>query len=84
MTAPWPVVESGDLAIIRGLLLHSDMLAAVSAHQLQHEIELGELCPLALPMPHTQRSIGMTCRVGSLHSPAAAALMGFIREVSRV
>lgn len=84
MTAPWPVVESGDLAIIRGLLLHSDMLAAVSAHQLQHEIELGELCPLVLPMPHTQRSIGMTCRVGSLHSPAAAALMGFIREVSRV
>ncbi|WP_420846540.1 hypothetical protein [Mixta mediterraneensis] len=28
MQTPQPVVESGDLAIVRGLLLNSDMMAA--------------------------------------------------------
>ena len=32
--APKPAVETGDLAVLRGLLLESDMLTAISAHQL--------------------------------------------------
>jgi len=81
LPAPRPVVESADLAIIRGLLLHSDMLAAVSAHQLAHEIASDELRRLPLPLPGTTRDIGLTYRNGCLHSPAAAALMACIREV---
>lgn len=81
MAAPWPVVESGDLATIRGLLLRSDMLAAVSAHQLEHEIASGELCRLPVPLPQTTRAIGLTYRSGCLHSPVSAALMQSIREV---
>lgn len=78
---PRPVVESGDMAIIRGLLLRSDMLAAVSAHQLEPEISSGELCILPLELKHTTRAIGLTSRTASLHSPAAQALMAMIREV---
>ncbi|WP_437883090.1 LysR family transcriptional regulator [Pseudomonas sp. LRF_L74] len=81
MAAPWPVVESGDLAIIRGLLLESDMLAAVSTHQLEYEIDSGELCALPLQLNDTTRPIGMTYRNGCLHSPVAAALMTCVREV---
>jgi len=47
---PRPMVESGDMSIIRGLLLRSDMLAAVSTHQLEHEIASGELCILPLEL----------------------------------
>lgn len=83
MPAPWPVVESGDLAIIRGLLLRSDMLAAVSAHQLEGEIASGELCVLPLQLKQTTRAIGLTYRSASLHSPAAQALMDSIRTVIR-
>jgi LysR family transcriptional regulator, regulator for genes of the gallate degradation pathway len=81
LAGPRPVVESADLAIIRGLLLYSDMLAAVSEHQLAHEIASGELQRLPLALPDTERAIGLTCRNGCLHSPAAAALMACIRQV---
>ena len=81
LAAPWPVVETGDLAVIRGLLLNSDMVAAVSAHQLGHEIVTGELQRLPLALHGTERAIGLMQRVGCLQSPVAAALMACIREV---
>ncbi|UCM29516.1 LysR family transcriptional regulator [Pseudomonas sp. PS1(2021)] len=81
LSAPWPVVESGDLAIIRGLLVRSDMLAAVSAHQLGYEIASGELQRLPLALPGTTRAIGLMQRAGCLQSPAASALMACIRQV---
>lgn len=80
---PRPVVESADMAIIRGLLLRSDMLAAVSAHQLEQEIASGELCILPLELKQTTRAIGLTSRNGCLHSPVAQALMDMIRRVIR-
>ena len=80
---PRPRVESGDMAIIRGLLLRSDMLAAVSAHQLEQEIASGELCILPLTLKQTTRAIGLTYRNGCLHSPVAKALMDTIRRVIR-
>lgn len=83
IASPIPVVETGDLALIRGLLLQSDMLAAVSAHQLEHEIASGELEALPLPLRHTTRPIGLICRAGGLHAPPAAALMEQIRDVIR-
>jgi len=83
IAAPRPVVESADMAIIRGLLLRSDMLAAVSAHQLEQEIASGELCILPLRLPQTTRDIGLTYRNASLHSPVAQALMDMIRRVIR-
>ncbi len=78
--APDPVVESGDLAIVRGLLLDSDMLAAVSAKQLQHELDSGELVSLDVDLADTRRPIGITFRAGSLLSPAASAMIEAIRS----
>ncbi len=83
MDVPLPVVESGDLAIVRGLLLNSDMVAAVSSHQLEYELSAGILKPLRLNLPDTRRQIGLTFRQGALHSPAATALLQCISEVVR-
>lgn len=78
---PKPVVETGDLAILRGLLLNSDMLAAVSAHQLQYEIDSTELVRLPVQLQHTTRPIGLIYRAAALQSPASRALLSKIREV---
>lgn len=81
--APEPVVETGDMAIIRGLLMRSDMLAIVSEHQLEYEIASGELQRLDLPLQDTHRAIGLIYRTNGLHSPAAEALIKKIREVTQ-
>lgn len=83
MNEPQPVVESGDLAIVRGLLLNSDMVAAVSSHQLEYELRAGILMPLQLNLPNTRREIGFTFRQGALHSPATQALLRSINETLR-
>lgn len=77
---PVPVVETGDLALIRGLLLQSDMLAVVSAHQLEYEIANGTLQRLPVRLTHTDRAIGLIYRAGALHSPAALTLMEQVRK----
>jgi LysR family transcriptional regulator of gallate degradation len=80
IAAPQAVVETGDLAMVRGLLLGSDLLAAVSVHQLEHELRSGLLRQLPLTLPDTSRDIGLTYRSGCLHSPAAQALIDCLRE----
>jgi LysR family transcriptional regulator of gallate degradation len=74
-------VESGDMAIIRGLLMRSDMLAAVSMHQLEQEIASGELCRLDVQLQQTTRPIGLIYRNACLHSAVAEAAMNAIRQV---
>jgi LysR family transcriptional regulator of gallate degradation len=81
LAPPVPAVETADLAMIRGLLLQSDMVAALSAHQMQYECELGQLAVLDVPMPDTERDIGLTMRAFADPSPAARKLIDAIREV---
>lgn len=78
---PAGVVESGDLAVIRGLLTKSEIVAAVSAHQLQYEIDSGELVELAPPLENTSRPIGLIYRKGFVPSPVVESLMNCIRDV---
>lgn len=78
---PTGVVESGDLAVIRGLLTQSEIVAAVSAHQLQYEIDSGELVELAPPLENTSRPIGLIYRKGFVPSPVVESLMNCIRDV---
>jgi len=75
MTPPWPAVETGDLALLRGLLISSDMLTVLSAHQLRHEINSGQLIALPFKMPGMGRSIGTMLRKGAQLSPGAKALL---------
>ena len=78
---PIPAVETGDLAVLRGLLIESDMVTAISAHQLRYEIRDGSLVVLDFPLALTRRQIGLTQREGCFPSPGARALMDEIRQV---
>lgn len=78
---PVPAVETGDLAMLRGLLLESDMVTAISAHQLRYEIIDESLVVLDFPLEQTRRDIGITQRIGCFPSPGARALMQKIRDV---
>ena len=80
-TPPTPAVETGDLAVLRGLLLESDMLTAISAHQLRYEIRDGSLVVLDFPLAQTRREIGLSLRFGAYPAPGAKALMDEIRGV---
>jgi LysR family transcriptional regulator of gallate degradation len=79
---PQPAVETGDLALLRGLLLSSDMLTVLSAHQLHYEIETGQLAVLRFPMQGMARQIGVTSRAGAHLSPGANALLDELRAVA--
>lgn len=78
---PAPAVETGDLALLRGLLLASDMLTVLSAHQLHHEVRTGQLVVLPFEMPGMERNIGVTTRRGAHLSPGARALLA---EIDRI
>jgi LysR family transcriptional regulator of gallate degradation len=80
---PSPAVETGDLALLRGLLVSSDMLTVLSAHQLHHEVRTGQLVVLPFEMPGMERSIGITTRKNAHLSPGAYALLAEIEAISK-
>jgi LysR family transcriptional regulator of gallate degradation len=82
-TPPWPAVETGDLALLRGLLTSSNMLTVLSAHQLHHEINTGLLVALPFEMPGMGREIGTMLRKGAHLSPGANALLAEIKQIGK-
>lgn len=74
-SVPQPSVETGDLALLRGILLQSDMLTAISAQQLHYEIAWGHAKVLPIGLAETRRSIGIAQRQGALPSPGARVLL---------
>jgi LysR family transcriptional regulator of gallate degradation len=81
MAPPAPSVETGDLALVRGLLLASDMLTALSLHQLYHEFRTGQLVELRFALPGMEREIGITTRRGAHLSPGASALIDELQRL---
>jgi LysR family transcriptional regulator of gallate degradation len=77
---PDVVVETSDLAVLRGVLLNSDLLTAISPRQLSYELGAGVLTVLPVPLHDTRRVIGITRRTDSLASPGATILM---EEIAR-
>lgn len=81
---PEVVLETSDLAVLRGVLLESDLLTAISPRQLFYEFEARLLTVLPVPLPETRRRIGITQRIDSHPSPGATLLMAEIRRLSPV
>jgi LysR family transcriptional regulator of gallate degradation len=79
---PTPTVETGDLALLRGLLMGSDMLTVLSAHQLHYEVAASALVVLPFDMPGLERSIGVMTRKGTQLAPGARALLDEMEAVS--
>ncbi|MDY7549132.1 LysR family transcriptional regulator [Glaciimonas sp. CA11.2] len=82
--SPQPAAETGDLALLRGLLVSSDMITVLSAHQLHYEITTGQLTVLRFPMDGLNRQIGVTTRAGAYLSPGANALLAELQSVAKI
>lgn len=80
MPPPDVVLETSDLAVLRGTLLESDLFTAISPRQLYYELDAALLQVLPVPLPETERRIGITQRVDSHPSPGASLLMAEIRR----
>lgn len=81
LAPPVPAVETSDLAMLRGVLLNTDQVTAISPSQLEYEIAAGMLMVLDIPLPNTTRVIGITQRADTSCSPGATALMAVIRRL---
>jgi LysR family transcriptional regulator of gallate degradation len=79
MAPPDVRLETSDLAVLRGVLLESDLLTGISPRQLYYELEQAALVTLPITLPETAREIGITRRTGSQPSPGAALLMDQLR-----
>ena len=79
---PRGLVESSSLILIRGLLLGSDRLTLVSAHQIQHEERMGTLQRLPIDLDHTARPIGTTVRRGWHPTATQLLFLDLLRKAS--
>jgi LysR family transcriptional regulator of gallate degradation len=79
---PRAAVETSDLSMVRGMLLTSDLVTAISPQQFDHELQTGVLAVLAIPLPETSRTIGITHRADAHPSTAATVLMSELRNVA--
>jgi LysR family transcriptional regulator, regulator for genes of the gallate degradation pathway len=75
LAPPNVVVETSDLAVMRGVLVQSDLLTAISARQLAYELDAGLVRELPFELPETERVIGITRRADSVSWPGARLLM---------
>jgi len=82
LNPPKGLVESSSLVLIRGLLLGSDRLTLVSAHQIQHEERMGILQRLPLNLDHTARPIGTTVRRGWHPTATQLLFLDLLRQAS--
>lgn len=78
--APVESLVSNSPAVIRASLLDSDRLALVPPALMARELALGLVQPVAVPVPGTERPIGMTLRVDQQPSAALLALLALLRQ----
>lgn len=85
-TPPPGLVESSSLVLIRGLLLGSNRLTLISAHQVRHEREQGLLVTLPVDMSRigqpVGRPIGLTLRRDWHPTATQRRFLQLVRQVS--
>jgi DNA-binding transcriptional LysR family regulator len=80
--APPNFIESSSLVLIRGLLLGSDRLTLIRAHQVLHEENAGELIRLPVDIPTPLRQIGITLRKGWRPTASQHRFLEVLREAT--
>jgi len=78
---PEHIVETSSLVVLRGLLMETDYVTALSRHQVFFEEANGMLAALPIDLAETSRPIGITRRTGGSIPPAAELLMAELRRV---
>lgn len=83
LAPPTRLVESSSLALTRGLLIGSDRLTVISAHQIRQEVNQGLLCYLDVPLIGGSRPIGLTQRSDWQPTASQSLLLTLLREESQ-
>lgn len=76
----WPPVECNSLVAARALLLGSDRMMLLSAHQVRHELQTRLLVALPHPQGRVTRPIGLARRHDWRPTAAQARLLGCLRQ----
>jgi LysR family transcriptional regulator, regulator for genes of the gallate degradation pathway len=82
-SAPESQIEASSLVLIRGLLLESDRITILSAHQTRHEREQGLLVQIPFDLGNTRRPIGLTTRQDWHPTKTQAEFVEALRSVGR-
>lgn len=80
---PSSLIEASSLVLIRGLLLDSNRITILSAHQTRHEQEQGLLVQLPFELGDTRRPIGLTTRKDWHPTTTQAKLVDALRLAGR-
>ncbi|MDB5774232.1 MAG: LysR family transcriptional regulator [Herbaspirillum sp.] len=75
-------IETSDLSLMRGLLLNSDLITAISPQQLDLERRFGLLQELDFEFEKDERVVVLMQRAKSHPSPGAAALIAAVQQVA--
>jgi LysR family transcriptional regulator, regulator for genes of the gallate degradation pathway len=73
-------IECNSLVAARAILLASERVMLLSAHQIHHELETGQLAALPHPLGEITRSIGLTVRRDWRPTAVQAQLLDGLRR----
>jgi LysR family transcriptional regulator of gallate degradation len=79
---PTRTIDCNSLAAARALLLESDRLMLLSAHQIHYDLKAGLLSALPHPGGKVTRSIGLTVRKDWRPTPTQARLLELLRQLA--
>lgn len=79
---PKRLVESSSQILIRELLIESDRLTLISAHQVEREINIELLSVINFPLDHTRRPIGLCVRKSWLPTVTQSHFLSLLRDIS--
>ena len=81
LESPQHVIETSSMVLLRGLLMESDMITALSQHQIHYDEHSGMLAALPFALDGTRRPIGITRREAGTMTPAAELLVEQLKQV---
>ena len=82
LPSPTRAIECNSLIATRALLLESDRIMLLSAHQIHYELEAGLLVALPHPAGDVERPIGLTMRHDWHPTDSQRALLDIVRRCS--
>jgi len=84
LAPPARPIECNSLAAARALLLESDRIMLLSAHQTHYELQAGMLAALPHPAGNVVRPIGLTMRHDWRPTASQQRLLDLVRDRSRI
>jgi LysR family transcriptional regulator of gallate degradation len=83
LESPQHVIETSSMALLRGLLVETNMVSVLSRHQIHYDEKNGILAALRFELSETRRPIGITRRDHSSMPPAAGLLVDELKAVAK-